>query len=81
MVRKTLITAATLTLLAGPAYAFQCPSDMADVDAALTSADLSDADRAEVTRLRAEGEQKHGAGDHAGAVDALEQAKELLGIS
>jgi hypothetical protein len=68
-------------MLATPAFAFQCPSDIAAIDAALAaSPDLSQEQIAEVTALRDEGEALHQAGDHQASVDTLAQAKEILGI-
>ena len=82
MIRKTLFAAAAaLALLAGPAYAFQCPTDIAKIDAALPSAQLSDADKPKVTELRASGEQQHKAGDHAASVATLAKAMQILGIN
>ena len=56
---RSLISAAALALvLAGfigavaPAYAFHCPADMAQIDAALPNADLSEEDKAKVMALR-----------------------------
>lgn len=81
MIRKTLFAATALALLAGPAYAFHCPQDMAKIDAALQTAQLSDADKAKVTALRAKGEEQHKAGDHAAAVATLAEAMKILGIN
>jgi hypothetical protein len=53
---------------------------MAAIDAALQTAQLSDADRARVEELRAQGEELHGAGQHQESVDALAEAKQILGI-
>ncbi|WP_159593012.1 hypothetical protein [Chelativorans xinjiangense] len=71
-----------LSLLAFPvtALANQCPALMAEVDAALETADLSDEDRARVMELRTQGEQQHQAGDHAASEASLAEAKTLLGI-
>jgi len=80
MIRKTLMTAAALALLAGPAYAFHCPADMAKIDAALPNASLSEADRAKVQELRARGEEEHQAGNHNAAVATLAEAMQILGI-
>lgn len=77
---KTLVTAVFLALLAAPALAFQCPADMAAIDAALETATLSDADLAKVKELRALGESEHAAGNHQASVDALAEAKEILGL-
>jgi hypothetical protein len=77
---KRLILAATLTLAAAPAFAFQCPADMAAIDAALATASLSAEDLARVQDLRARGEALHSSGDHQASVDALAEAKKLLGL-
>ncbi len=84
---RGLISAAALALLlsglaglAAPAYAFHCPADMAQIDAALPNADLSEEDKAKVMELRQQGEEQHNAGQHQEAVDYLAQAKEILGI-
>ncbi len=61
---KMLITAGLLAVLASPALAFQCPADMAAIDAALETANLSEADLARVKELRATGEAEHAAGNH-----------------
>jgi len=82
MVKRSLAAAALLTLLAGPAFAFHCPKDMAQIDAALQSnPQLSVEKLAEVRKLRAEGEELHEAGKHQQSVDKLAQAKQILGIS
>lgn len=83
---KSFIAAAALTLaltgtLAGPAFAFQCPTDIAKINAALESANLSDEQKARVTELRDEGQQQHQAGQHQASVDTLAQAKDILGIN
>lgn len=80
MLRKGLIIFAASALLAGPAFAFHCPKDMAAIDAALPSSTLSDADKAKVMELRSKGEELHKASDHAGSVKTLEEAMVLLGI-
>ena len=78
---KVFISAALLSLaLAGPALAFQCPADMAAIDQALQTAQITDEQKAQVMQLREEGEQLHSAGQHQQSVDALAQAKEILGI-
>ncbi|MEQ9258539.1 MAG: hypothetical protein RIG84_05530 [Roseovarius sp.] len=77
---KHLMILATLGLLATPAVAGQCPMDMSKIDAAMETAQLSEADMAMVKELRAEGEALHKAGDHAASVETLGKAKEMLGI-
>jgi len=79
---KSVLAAAVLTLgLTGPAFAFQCPTDIAAINAALESASLSDQQRAQVVELRDEGEQLHQSGQHQASVETLAQAKEILGIN
>ena len=78
---KALLPAALFMLvLAAPALAFQCPMDMAKIDAALQTAELSNEQKARVTALREEGEQQHASGNHQASMDALAEAKEILGI-
>lgn len=80
---KSLISAAAVTLtlvVAGPAFAFQCPTDIAKIDAALQTAQLTDEQKAQVMELRDQGQQLHASGQHQASVDALAQAKEILGI-
>lgn len=79
MLRTTVLT---LALLLSPAIAFanSCPTQMAAIDAALTTASLSEADLTKVKELRKQGEDLHAAGDHAGSEAALGEARKLLGI-
>ena len=82
---RVLVLAAAMAtaavLATSPAYAYHCPKDMAEIDAALAkNPSLSPDDLAEVKDLRAEGEELHKAGDHAQSVEVLGQAKEMLGI-
>jgi hypothetical protein len=79
MIRKTLF-AAILAVSTTPAFAFQCPGDMAKIDAALQTAQLSDADKAKVMELRAKGEELHSAGQHQESVDTLAEALKILGM-
>lgn len=80
MYRKTIFAAA-FTLLAAPAFGFQCPMDMAAIDEALAAnPQISAEQMAEVKALRAEGESLHASGDHDGSVAALAKAKAILGL-
>jgi hypothetical protein len=81
MIRHLSFAAAFTLLLAAPAAAFQCPADMAAIDAALETTSIGAEDRARVEQLRAEGEELHTAGNHQGSVDALAEAKRILGIN
>lgn len=83
--KKTLsVLAAVAALsLATPAVAFQCPSDVKKIDAALEGDKgkmLSDEQRAQVKELRDKGEELHQSGSHQESVDTLAKAKEMLGL-
>jgi hypothetical protein len=80
MLLRTGIVAAALILAPVAAFAFQCPAMMAEIDAALPQAELSDEDRRRVEDLRAEGEALHQAGDHTASEERLAEAKEILGL-
>lgn len=77
---KMLLSIAVVACLAGPAFASQCPMDMSKIDAAMQTAQLSDADKTKVTELRAKGEELHQSGNHAESVKTLGEAKAILGI-
>lgn len=77
---KRILIAAALVALASPAYAASCPKQMADIDKALQTASLDAAKKAQVTKLRADGEAKHKAGKHADSVKDLQQAKKVMGM-
>lgn len=68
-------------LAAAPAFAFHCPADMAEIDAALAkNPKLSAQELADVKKLRAEGEALHKAGKHQESLDTLAKAKKILKI-
>lgn len=77
---RSIIVAMALALASGTAFASSCPKEMKAIDAALPTAKLSDAQKAEVTKLRAEGEQLHKDGKHSESMAALGKAKKMLGI-
>ncbi len=72
--------AALIMVASAPAFAGSCPMRMDKIDAALSTAKLSQADMGKVTELRAKGEALHKAGKHAESVAALKEAQKLLGI-
>lgn len=78
--RKALLAIALGLAFAAPAGASQCPQDMAAIDSAVQSAQLSEADKAKVMELREQGEEQHKAGEHAASVKTLGEAKQILGI-
>ncbi len=80
MLKRTLLAAAGLMLIAAPALAMQCPADMRQIDAALQTTQVSAADKAKATELRSEGERLHKAGQHQQSMDKLAEAKKILKI-
>lgn len=70
-----------LAFLATPAFAKECPKLWAQVDEAMKTATLADADKAKVEELRKKGEEQHKTGDHAGSEASLNEALEMLGKS
>jgi hypothetical protein len=77
---RSMLVALSLLVLPATAFANQCPAMMAEIDAALQTASLSDEDRARVVELRTQGEEQHQAGDHAASEATLAEAKTILGI-
>lgn len=78
---KNLLITWCLACSAGLAYAHGCPKEMAAIDARLASnPKLSDADKARVQKLRADGEASHKAGKHDESMKLLAEAKKTLGI-
>lgn len=80
MKKSVIAIAAVLAFSSGAAFAFHCPKDMKEIDAALPKAKLSEAQTAEVKKYRSEGESLHKAGKHQESVDTLAKAKKILGI-
>ena len=80
---KHLAIAAFLSaILAGPALAGRCPVDMRKIDAALAqNPQISAAQLAEVTDLRAKGAAQHKSRQHGASVNTLAKAKKILGIN
>lgn len=80
---KTMKLAALLSgvLASSTALAYHCPVDMKKIDAALAgNPSISASQMTSVKELRASGEAKHKSGDHAGSVEDLARAMEILGI-
>lgn len=84
MVRNCLMTL-VLLVFSSAAFAGSCSRLMNEVDAALEDAAveqrLSDDELMRVRKLREEGEEAHRNGNHAESVEALKQARDILGIS
>ena len=79
--KRTLALAVSLLFASASAFAFHCPKDMKEIDAALAKKPkLSEAQMKDVTKLRADGEALHKAGKHQESVDTLAKAKAILGL-
>lgn len=79
MIRSSAL-ALFLAMAPAAAFAHMCPALMAEVDAALPTAQITDEQRAKVAELRREGEELHNAGDHQGSEAALNEARAILGL-
>jgi len=78
---RTTIAAVMLSAFSTGVWANHCPLDMKAIDEALAAKPvLTTAQMDEVTRLRAEGETLHKAGNHKESVQALGKARKILGI-
>jgi len=78
---KKFLLITSLALAAGTALAHNCPNEMKAIDAKLaTNPKLSDADKAKVMKLRADGEAQHKAGKHDDSMKSLGEAKKMLAI-
>ena len=80
--KKRLVSAAVgtvfLAALALPAHAFHCPADVKAIDHALPKSNLSAQQKADVQKLRDEGEALHNAGKHKESVGKLAEAMRML---
>jgi len=77
---RRFLMAVAFAGFAMPALAFHCPADIAKIDAALPTAQISEEQRAEVIKLRDEGEALHAEGKHQESVDKLAEAMKILGV-
>jgi hypothetical protein len=75
---KRLTIAIVIFFFSSAAFAFHCPADAKAIDAGLAKANLSDDKKSEIMKLRDQGLEQHGTGDHKGAVNTLSKAMRLL---
>ena len=80
MLRTVSFVLAFSLVTAAPAFARRCPMDMASIDKAMQTAQLSAADRQRVMNLRQRGEEAHKAGNHPESERLLDEAKRILKI-
>jgi len=77
---KRILIAAVAVAFASPAFANNCPNEIKAIDAALQTASIDAAKKAQVTKLRNDADTAHKAGNHAASMKASGDAKALLGI-
>lgn len=78
---RHLCAIASLAIFSSGAFAYHCTVDMRKIDEALTkNPRLSEAQAADVKKLRAEGEALHKDGKHKESIEALGKAMSILGI-
>lgn len=77
---KRILLAAAFVAFSAPAFAHNCPNEIKAVDAALQSASVDAAKKAQATKLRNDADAAHKAGNHAASMKASSEAKQLLGI-
>jgi hypothetical protein len=78
--RLALLIALALLLGTFTAEARRCPQEISKINAALPNAKISAAQKAEVEKLRDEGQKLHAAGNHPASEAALDKAKAILKI-
>ncbi len=67
-----------LALFVAPVYAAHCPADVKAIDHALTKATLSADQKAQVQKLRDEGDALHKSGAHKDSVGKLAEAMRII---
>ncbi len=79
--KRTVMAAALLAVMTGPALAGHGPRDIAAIDEALAAGtNLTEAQLAQVADWRDQGAQMHQNGQHGDSVNLLHQAMEMLGL-
>jgi hypothetical protein len=78
--RIAFLAVASMAAFSAPAFARECPTHVKKIDAALASANLSQEQKAEVMRLRDDGQKLHGEGKHEESMETLGRAEKMLGI-
>lgn len=78
---KRITLAVAMLFASAAAFAFHCPKDMKEIDAALAKKPkLTAQQMKDVAKWRADGEALHKAGKHQESVDTLAKAKQALGL-
>ena len=78
---RTIGVALALSVVAvGPALARRCPMEIAAIDRALPTAQLSAAEKQRVMELRNQADSLHKAGNHPESERLLDEAKRMVKI-
>jgi len=78
--KSAVLALAVLAALALPAHADQCQEDIAKIDKALTSMELSADERSQLEDMRNQAVQLCGAGNVQEGLDVTSEAKAMLNI-
>ncbi len=78
--KKFVLAAAMVAILATPALASQCPKLMKKIDAAMATTQVDEATKTKVMALYDKGKAEHASGDHAASETDLNAALKLLGM-
>lgn len=78
--KSAVLALAVLAALALPAHADQCQEDIAKIDKALTSMELSADERVQLEDMRNQAVQLCGAGNVQEGLDVTSEAKAMLNI-
>ena len=73
-----LFAAAFVAALAPPALAYQCEAFIELLDQKIAEQELSQEQKAELRRLRDEGQRLHEQGRHEASMEALTKAEQML---
>jgi competence protein ComGC len=76
--RSALLAAAFVAVLAPPALAYQCEAFIELLDQKMAEQELSQEQKAELRRLRDEGQRLHEQGQHEASMEVLERAEMML---
>ncbi|HUT49288.1 MAG TPA: hypothetical protein VM325_08110 [Alphaproteobacteria bacterium] len=79
MLKQIIIASALVVGLAAPAWAGSCPGVSKQVSAGLAKSTLPAAKKAEIMKLRNQGDMLHRTGKHGQSVAVLKRAMSMLG--
>ncbi len=80
MIKRIILAAILATTMGGVALAGQCEDDIAKIDKALASMDLTPDERAQLEDMREQAQKLCGAGNVQEGLDVASEAKAMLNI-